>query len=104
NALKYTPEGGRVTLRCGVGEGGAFLEVEDDGPGVPEAERDRILQRFYRVPGASGEGSGLGLSIADEIAQLHQARLVLGEGSAGVGLRVVLSFPPESAVRAGLKV
>jgi len=104
NALKYTPEGGRVTLRCGVGEGGAFLEVEDDGPGVPEAERDRILQRFYRVPGASGEGSGLGLSIADEIAQLHQARLVLGEGSGGAGLRVVLSFPPEPTVRAGQKV
>ncbi|MCT9810361.1 sensor histidine kinase N-terminal domain-containing protein [Acidovorax sp. Be4] len=104
NALKYTPEGGRVTLRCGVGEGGAFLEVEDDGPGVPEAERERILQRFYRVPGASGEGSGLGLSIADEIAQLHQARLVLGEGSGGAGLRVVLSFPPEPTVPAGQKV
>lgn len=95
NALKYNPEGGRVTLRSGVGPDGAFLEVEDDGPGVPEAERVRIVQRFYRLPGASGEGSGLGLAIADEIAQLHQARLVLGEGADGVGLRVLLVFPPE---------
>ncbi|MBS7777055.1 sensor histidine kinase [Acidovorax sp. CCYZU-2555] len=95
NALKYNPEGGRVTLRSGVGPDGAFLEVEDDGPGVPEAERARIVQRFYRLPGASGEGSGLGLAIADEIAQLHQARLVLGPGADGVGLRVQLVFPPE---------
>ena len=95
NALKYNPEGGRVTLRSGVGPDGAFLEVEDDGPGVPEAERARIVQRFYRLPGASGEGSGLGLAIADEIAQLHQARLVLGAGADGVGLRVQLVFPPE---------
>lgn len=95
NALKYNPEGGRVTLRSGVGPDGAFLEVEDDGPGVPEAERARIVQRFYRLPGASGEGSGLGLAIADEIAQLHQARLVLGAAADGVGLRVQLVFPPE---------
>ncbi|MCD2511110.1 sensor histidine kinase [Comamonas endophytica] len=95
NALKYNPDGGRVTLRCGVRGGSAFLEVEDDGPGVPEAERERIVQRFYRLPGASGEGSGLGLAIADEIAQLHQTRLQLGEGADGAGLRVLLEFPPE---------
>lgn len=95
NALKYNPDGGRVTLRCGVRAGSAFLEVEDDGPGVPEAERERIVQRFYRLPGATGEGSGLGLAIADEIAQLHQARLQLGEGADGAGLRVLLVFPPE---------
>jgi two-component system sensor histidine kinase TctE len=100
NALKYNPEGGRVTLRSGVGPDGAFLEVEDDGPGVPEAERARIVQRFYRLPGACGEGSGLGLAIADEIAQLHQARLVLGAGAEGVGLRVLLVFPPEPAAAA----
>jgi two-component system sensor histidine kinase TctE len=100
NALKYNPEGGRVTLRSGMGPDGAFLEVEDDGPGVPEAERARIVQRFYRLPCASGEGSGLGLAIADEIAQLHQARLVLGTGAEGVGLRVLLVFPPEPAAAA----
>ncbi len=97
NALKYNPDGGSVTLRCGVRGASAFLEIEDDGPGVPESERERIVQRFYRLPGASGEGSGLGLAIADEIAQLHQARLVLGEGAGGAGLRVLLSFPPEPA-------
>jgi two-component system sensor histidine kinase TctE len=95
NALKYNAEGGRVTLRSGTLPDGVFLEVEDDGPGVPQAERARVVQRFYRLPGASSEGSGLGLAIADEIAQLHQARLVLGEGADGVGLRVLLVFPPE---------
>lgn len=95
NALKYNPDGGSVTLRCGVRGDSAFLEIEDDGPGVPASERERIVQRFYRLPGATGEGSGLGLAIADEIAQLHQARLVLGEGADGAGLRVLLSFPPE---------
>jgi len=97
NALKYNPDGGRVTLRSGVRAGSAFLEVEDDGPGVPEAERERIVQRFYRLPGATGEGSGLGLAIAEEIAQLHQARLQLGVGAEGAGLRVLLVFPPEPA-------
>ena len=95
NAIKYNPDGGRVTLRSGVRGNSAFLEIEDDGPGVPAAERERIVQRFYRLPGASGEGSGLGLAIADEIAQLHQSRLVLGEGVDGAGLRVLLVFPPE---------
>lgn len=95
NALKYNPDGGRVTLRCGVRGNGAFLEIEDDGPGVPESERERIVQRFYRLPGATGEGSGLGLAIAEEIAQLHQSRLELGEGADGRGLRVLLAFPKE---------
>jgi two-component system sensor histidine kinase TctE len=99
NAIKYTPTGGRVTLRCGArrhdsqGPLQPFLEVEDDGPGVPPVERDRVLERFYRVQGTTGDGSGLGLAIATEIARLHQGVLQLESGSRGCGLRVTLWLP-----------
>jgi two-component system sensor histidine kinase TctE len=94
NAVKYTPAGGTVTLRCGVREGGAvFLEVEDDGPGIASAERGRVLERFYRTPGTEGEGNGLGLAIADEIAHSHGSHLSLESGGGGRGLRVTLVFP-----------
>jgi two-component system, OmpR family, sensor histidine kinase TctE len=92
NAVKYTPEGGTVTIRCGPYEsgGGAFLEVEDDGPGVALAERQHVLERFYRVRGTQGEGNGLGLAIADEIARVHHSHLHLQPGAGGRGLRVSL--------------
>ena len=95
NALKYTPPGGTVTLRCdGAREGSApFLEVEDDGPGIPEPERRRVLQRFYRVPGTLSDGNGLGLAIADEIARVHRSQLIVGCGQGGRGARFTLSFP-----------
>lgn len=98
NAIKYTPAGGQVTLRCGLGRMGgrqaqAYLQVEDDGPGVPAGEHDRILERFYRIPGSIGEGSGLGLAIAHEIAQGHHASLRLSAANAGGGLLVTLVFP-----------
>jgi two-component system sensor histidine kinase TctE len=93
NAVKYTPAGGTVTIRCGTRGGHTFLEVEDDGPGVPAAERSRVLERFYRVQGTGGEGNGLGLAIAQEIARVHQSQLELASGAHGRGLRVVLSLP-----------
>ncbi|MDO9198475.1 sensor histidine kinase [Rhodoferax sp.] len=94
NALKYTPEGGTVTLRCAwtVDDKAPYLEVEDDGPGVPVAERRRVLERFYRVPGISAEGNGLGLAIADEIARVHRSQLVVGSGLGGRGTRITLLF------------
>lgn len=92
NAIKYTPGGGHVTIRCGVHDGHPFLEVEDDGPGVPPEHRARVLERFYRVPGAAAEGNGLGLAIAAEIAHVHGSRLHLDSGAQGRGLRVRLSF------------
>lgn len=102
NAIKYTPAHGTVTLRCGLMPASgqefrtreAFLEVEDDGPGVLQAERERILERFYRATGTVGEGNGLGLAIADEIARVHHAKLVVADGANGRGLRVTLLFPP----------
>src|SRR2546427_12739007 len=73
-------------------QGWAFLEIEDDGPGVPEAERSQITQRFYRAQGAAGDGTGLGLAIADEIALLHQGTLAFGAGTQGKGLLVRLEI------------
>jgi len=92
NAVKYTPEGGTVTIHCGQRGAGAFLEVEDDGPGLAPAERPRVLERFYRVKGTQGEGNGLGLAIADEIARVHHGHLELGPGAGGRGLKVSLAF------------
>ncbi|MES2583120.1 MAG: ATP-binding protein [Pseudomonadota bacterium] len=99
NAIRYTPHGGSVTLRCGwAQEPGAdvaqpFLEVEDNGPGVPVAERTRMLERFYRVAGTVGEGSGLGLAIAEEIARVHSSHLQVLDGFGGRGLRMRLEIP-----------
>ncbi len=94
NALRYTPEGGIVTVRCGVHTGCAFLEVEDSGPGIPEAHAKHVFERFYRIPGTPGTGCGLGLPIVGEIAQIHQATISLGHASIG-GLRITLRFPGE---------
>jgi two-component system sensor histidine kinase TctE len=93
NALEYTNAGGRITVRAVRRDGRALLEVEDDGPGIPAAERERVLERFYRVPGTSGTGSGLGLSIVSEIAAAHGARMEIGPGESGQGCRVALTFP-----------
>ncbi len=99
NAVKYTPVGGLVTIRCGKVPGqpeAAFLEVVDDGPGIALEERAKALERFYRVLGTVGEGNGLGLAIADEIARVHKTQLVLDDareaahGPHGLRVRLVL--------------
>jgi len=92
NALEYSNRGGRVTVRTGRANGHAFLEVEDDGPGIAQEERARVLERFYRVPGTPGTGSGLGLAIVREIAASHAASMFIADGSAG-GCRVGITFP-----------
>ncbi len=102
NAIRYTQAGGCVTVRCGwLGAGAvagaqAFVEVEDNGPGVPVLERVRLLERFYRVPGTVGEGTGLGLAIADEIARVHNTQLLVRDGRDGTGLSIALRFPAGS--------
>ncbi|HTQ77258.1 MAG TPA: sensor histidine kinase N-terminal domain-containing protein [Burkholderiales bacterium] len=93
NAIQYAPRGGRVTVRTGLRNARPFLEVEDDGPGIPPTERERVLERFYRVPGTPGTGSGLGLSIVREIAAAHGAAVEIGEGEGGRGCKVGLTFP-----------
>ena len=97
NALEYSAEGGRVTVRTGMRDGHAFLEVEDNGPGIPLSEREQVLERFYRIAGTSGTGSGLGLAIVREIAAAHRAEIAIGDGEdavgANAGCKVGLTFP-----------
>lgn len=68
NALKYTPQGGQITLRLEQEGNEAVIEVIDNGPGIPPAESERVFDAFYRLPDSTGEGSGLGLAIAREAA------------------------------------
>ncbi len=96
NALKYTPRGGRVTVRCALERESPFLEVEDDGPGIPEGERTRVRERFYRLPGSTGIGCGLGLAIVEEIARVHGASLSIGADANGRGARMRVRFGPPS--------
>jgi two-component system sensor histidine kinase TctE len=95
NAIAYAGSGGAVTV--GVEANPPRLFVEDGGPGIPEAERERVRSRFYRIPGTSGEGCGLGLSIVDEIAHIHGARLAIDACAGGAGTRVTLAFPAQRA-------
>jgi two-component system, OmpR family, sensor histidine kinase TctE len=97
NALKYTPTGGHVTVRCGMEERAPYLEVEDDGPGIPESERARVRERFYRRPGAPGIGCGLGLAIVDQIARAHDAGFMIATGTGGVGTRMRVRFGKQGA-------
>jgi len=93
NALAYTQSGGSVTVRTGVRNGESVLEVEDNGPGIPEAEREKVFERFYRVAATGGEGCGLGLSIVSEIAGRHNARVDLTLPAGGRGTLIRAVFP-----------
>ena len=94
NAVKYTPEGGRVDVTVQQEEGGgALLVVEDSGPGLAESDRERVWDRFYRAPDAGASGSGLGLAIVRSVAQLHGAELALDRSATLGGLRVRVQFP-----------
>jgi signal transduction histidine kinase len=93
NAVKFTPPGGTVRLELTGRAEGPRLEIVDSGPGVPESEREAVLQRFYRSGHTSeAPGSGLGLSIVAAVARLHDFRLVLGDASPG--LKVTLDCWP----------
>ncbi len=86
NAIKYTHAGGEVTLRLCTEKDSANIEIADNGPGIPAAERERVFDTFYRVPGSAGEGSGLGLAIAREAAIRCGGILSLHERPQGGGL------------------
>lgn len=94
NAARY---GARtVTVVTRDGEGRSVLEVIDDGPGIPVAERTRIFERFRRLDNESTDGSGLGLAIVKEIAQRHRASIHVEEGPQGRGTCVAVSFPADT--------
>lgn len=104
NALRYTPAGGVVTLRTRDAGDETLLEVEDNGGGIPAHEREMVFERFYRVPGVQGDGSGLGLPIVREIASQHRATVTIEDAhpaldaAAGRGTRVIVRFPKRQAL------
>lgn len=92
NALRYTPAGGSVKVRVWPEGDEARVEVADTGPGIPEEERERVFDRFYRGHKAPAGGSGLGLAIVKQVATLHGGSIVLNE-SPSKGLLVSARFP-----------
>jgi two-component system sensor histidine kinase TctE len=99
NAIRYTQSGGQVTVHVANDASGPTLQVEDNGPGIPDAERARVFERFYRVLGTGTEGCGLGLAIVSEIAQSHGAQVSLDRGPSGRGTLVTIRFPLPSDLR-----
>ena len=95
NALNYCPPESRITVavRRAEHDNGVILEVDDDGPGINASERQRVFQRFYRLPGSHGDGSGLGLAIVRMIAENHGGSVSLHCGRSGRGLGVRLELP-----------
>jgi two-component system sensor histidine kinase TctE len=77
NAIRYTPSDHSITVKVSMNEQQALaiIEVEDNGPGIPVAEREHVFERFYRILGSNVQGSGLGLAIVREIAQQHGAQI-----------------------------
>ena len=93
NALRYCPDGSRVEISATRHEGRERIAVRDNGPGVDDASRARLGERFFRVLGQGQGGSGLGLSIVRRIAELHGIALGFGVGLDGRGLGVTLDLP-----------
>jgi two-component system sensor histidine kinase TctE len=95
NALRYGAAGHHVTV--GVSPDSPEIYVEDSGPGIPGSEREKVRERFYRIPGTIGDGCGLGLSIVEEIVRRHAGSLILEDRLGGGGLRARFIFSSDAA-------
>lgn len=95
NAILYTPVGGKIAIAASKSAAGMLLTVDDSGPGIPAAQRDKAFDRFHRLGQQSVKGSGLGLSIVRTIAALHGASVELDTSPLG-GLRVSVLFPSQA--------
>lgn len=92
NAIKYTPAGGAISVGLQENPAGIALIVADNGPGIPAADRERVLARFVRLEKSrNSPGTGLGLSLVDAVARMHEGRLILADN--GPGLRATVLFP-----------
>lgn len=98
NAIRYTPPGGKVTVEIAPHGNHVVLRVTDSGPGIPEHERQQVFKRFYRGLGTRASGSGLGLSIAKRIAELHDANIAFDTPANGAGLCVTVDFQKTSGI------
>jgi two-component system sensor histidine kinase TctE len=93
NAVRYSREGGRVTVKVDAVGDERQLSISDDGPTIPPEERTRVFERFHRLLGGMADGSGLGLAIVSGIAALHGARITLEEDRDGTGNTFTVHFP-----------
>ena len=99
NAVKYTPDGGRIDLQVGTSGPNVFVRVTDNGIGIPEKDLPRLFDRFYRVDKARSResgGTGLGLSIAQEILNQHKGRIEISS-EYGKGTSVLITMPAAEA-------
>jgi two-component system sensor histidine kinase TctE len=92
NAIRYTQAGGEVTVSCLTVNARGVLKVEDNGPGIPDSEKDKVFTRFYRLD-QTQSGSGIGLAIVRDIAIDHGAKLSVTSGSDGRGTMFTVEFP-----------
>lgn len=96
NAIKYTPDSGRIAINTWLRGRDVVLEVMDNGPGIPDGERERVFDRFYRLGGdrhnSKTPGCGLGLSIVQQVVDLHAAHIALTQSRYGQGLLVMVTF------------
>ncbi|MEC7118458.1 MAG: ATP-binding protein [Pseudomonadota bacterium] len=94
NAIRYGGTHKSIWISCGLNaQQQAYLSIEDQGIGIPPTKRDRVFDRFYRLPDATSTGSGLGLSIVGQIAQLHQAKIKISHGRDQRGTCFTVTFP-----------
>jgi len=99
NAVRYTPEGGRVDVGLSRVENFAQFVIQDNGRGIPAAERGKVFARFYRRPGTAEIGSGLGLAIVQEVVTRHQGEITLADAAGQTGLMVMVRLPLDAEAR-----
>lgn len=92
NAISYTPTGGNINISLSDKGQKTILIIEDSGVGISEKDRERVLERFYRVENHEVAGCGIGLSIVNRVVQMHQGTLQLSQADSGQGLKVVVQF------------
>jgi two-component system OmpR family sensor kinase len=97
NAIRYTPEGGKVDVTLSDDSSSVILKVEDTGPGIPIEDRERIFERFHRISGNEVQGSGLGLAIVKQVVQRHGALVEIDNGKNGIGTIFSIKFPVHSS-------